>query len=119
MPDDKNFDKIFSEITSPQNIGAMPSMAGALSLNNARDYSLFLSELIIAIQEINLIIVNLTEDSDEPFEIPLEVKEILEMLYAKAKDFNNYMVNLDQDDIGYYVYIDEEEDYDDEPEDRK
>jgi hypothetical protein len=41
------------------------------------------------------------------------------MLYAKTKDFNNYMVNLDQDDIGYYIYIDEEEDYDDESEDGK
>jgi hypothetical protein len=29
------------------------------------------------------------------------------------------MVNLDQDDIGYYIYIDEEEDYDDESEDGK
>ena len=56
MSDDKNFDKIFSEITSPENIGSMPSAVGPLSLNNARDYSLFLSELITAIQEINLII---------------------------------------------------------------
>lgn len=121
MSDDKNFDKIFSEITSPENIGSMPSAVGPLSLNNARDYSLFLSELITAIQEINLIIVNLTEDSDEPFEIPLEVVQILEMLYAKTKDFNNYMVNLDQDDIGYYIYIDDEEEdyYDDGSEDRK
>lgn len=121
MSDDKNFDKIFSEITSPENIGSMPGMAGPLSLSNARDYSLFLSELITAIQEINLIIVNLTEDSDEPFEIPLEVVEILELLYAKTKDFNNYMVNLDQDDIGYYIYIedDEEDYYDDGSEDGK
>ena len=119
MSDDKNFDKIFSEITSPQNIGSMPGIINAPSLSNARDYSLFLSELITAIQEINLIIVNLTEDCDEPFVIPVEVVEILEMLYAKTKDFNNYMVNLDQDDIGYYIYIHEEEDYDDESEDGK
>lgn len=111
VSEDKNFDKIFSEITSPENIGAMPSAASSVSLNSARDYSLFLSELIAAVQEINLIIVNLTEDSEDPFEIPSEVVEILEMLYAKTKDFNNYMVNLDQDDIGYYIYIEDEEDY--------
>ena len=120
MSEDKNFDKIFSEITSPENIGSMPNVVSSISLNSARDYSLFLSELITAIQEINLIIVNLTEDSDQPFEIPLEVVEILEMLYAKTKDFNNYMVNLDQDDIGYYIYIEDEEDYyDDGSEDGK
>jgi hypothetical protein len=112
MSDDKNFDKIFSEITSRENIGDMPGVINPLALNNARDYSLFMAELITAVQEINLIIVNLTEHSDEPFEIPTEVVTILESLYSKARDFNNYMINLDQDDIGYFIYIDDEEEDD-------
>lgn len=113
MGDEEIFDQIFSEITSPENIGSMPTIINPVSLNNARDYSLLLLELLTAIQEINLIIVNLTESSDEPFQVPIEVIEILEMLYAKTKDFNNYMVNLDQDDIGYYYYTEEDDNYDD------
>lgn len=110
MSDEEKFNKIFSEITSKENIGDMPAVFNSTILNSARDYALFLAELITAVQEINLIMVNLTEDSPEPFEIPLDVVTILESLYSKAKDFNNYMVNLDQDDIGYYTYVDEEED---------
>lgn len=112
MSDKEKFDKIFSEITSLENIGEMPEAINPLSLNSARDYALLLLELLTAVQEINLIIVNLTENSDESFHVPLEVVQILEVLNAKTKDFNNYMVNLDQDDIGYYDYR-EEDDYDD------
>ncbi|MFZ4104952.1 hypothetical protein [Flavobacterium sp.] len=68
-----------------------------------------ITELITAIQEINLIVINLTEKSEEPFEIPIEVVEILESLYSKTKEFNNYMINLDQCDIEYYTYVDDEE----------
>ncbi len=68
-----------------------------------------ITELITAIQEINLIVINLTEKSEEPFEIPIEVIEILESLYSKTKEFNNYMINLDQCDIEYYTYVDDEE----------
>lgn len=110
MSDEEKFDQIFSEITSPENIGSMPAIVTSASLNSARDYALLLLELLSAVQEINLIIVNLTESSDEPFQVPIEVIEILEMLYAKTKDFNNYMVNLDQDDIGYYNYTEEDDD---------
>ena len=110
MSDEEKFDQIFSEITSPENIGSMPAIVTSVSLNSARDYALLLLELLSAVQEINLIIVNLTESSDEPFQVPIEVMEILEMLYAKTKDFNNYMVNLDQDDTGYYNYTEEDDD---------
>lgn len=109
MSDEKNFDKIFSEITSKENIGEMPNTIGGYSLSSARDYSLMLAELMNVIEEINLIIINLTEDCDEPFEIPTEVVTMLESLYSRARDFNNYMVNLDQDDIGYFIYIEEDE----------
>jgi len=112
MSDKEKFDKIFSEITSLENIGAVPEIFKSTSLNSARDYALLLLELLTAVQEINLIVVNLTENSDETFQVPLEVVQILEMLYEKIKDFNNYMVNLDQDDIGYYDYR-EEDDYND------
>ena len=79
------------------------------SLKTARDYSLVIAELITTIQEINLIVINLTEKSEEPFQIPIEVVEILESLYSKTKEFNNYMINLDQCDIEYYTYVDEDE----------
>jgi len=109
MGNEENFDKIFSEITSPENIGAMPDIVKALSLNSARDYSLFMSELLNAVQEVNLIILNLTEPGDEAFVIPVEAVKILESLYANTKDLNNFMVNLDEEDSSYFLYIDEEE----------
>ncbi len=112
MSEEDKINKIFSEITSPENIGAMPTAVNSCTLSSARDYALFLLELLNAVQEVNLIVVNLTDNFDESFQVPVEVTQILEMLYAKTKDFNNYMVNLDQDDIGYYNYI-EEDDYDD------
>jgi hypothetical protein len=112
MSDEKNFDKIFSEITSRENIGDMSDVIDSFSLNSARDYSLLLGELMRVIEEVNLIIINLTEDSDEPFEIPVEILTLLQALYSKARDFNNYMVNLGQDDIGYFIYIDDEEEDD-------
>lgn len=112
MSDEKNFDKIFSEITSRENIGDMSDVIDNFALNNVRDYSLLLGELMNVIEEINLIIINLTEDSDEPFEIPVEILTMLQSLYSKARDFNNYMVNLGQDDIGYFIYLDNEEEDD-------
>lgn len=108
MANEENFDKIFSEITSPENIGAMPDIVRAFSLNSARDYSLFMSELLNAVQEINLIILNLTEPGDEPFAMPVEAVKILESLYSNTKDFNNFMIDLDEEDSGYFLYIDEE-----------
>jgi hypothetical protein len=112
MSNDDNFDKIFSEITSRENMGEIPGVKKALSLDSARDYSLFMAELITAIQEINLIIVNLTEVSDDPFEIPDEVIEILESLYSKARQFNDYMIKLDQEDLGFIILMDDDEEDD-------
>lgn len=112
MSDEKNFDKIFSEIISKENIGEISNSINEFSLNNVRDYSLLLAELLNVIEEINLIIVNLTEDCDDPFEIPVEILTMLESLYSKARDFNTYMINLDQDNIGYFIYIDEEDEED-------
>jgi hypothetical protein len=108
MANEENFDKIFSEITSPENIGAMPDIVRALSLNSARDYSLFMAELLTTVQEVNLIILNLTEPGDEPFAMPVEAVKILESLYSNTKDFNNFMIDLDEEDSGYFLYIDEE-----------
>ncbi len=109
MSNEESFDKIFSEITSPENLGAMPDATKAISLSSARDYSLFMAELITAVQEINLIIVNLIDPSDEPFSIPGEIVLMLESIYSKAKEFNNYMINLDEDDLGYFFITEEDE----------
>jgi|GEM_PF-3595977 len=114
MSNEESFDKIFSEITSPENLGVMSEAAKAISLSSARDYSLFMAELITAVQEINLIIINLIDPSDEPFSIPEEIILMLESIYSKAKEFNNYMINLDEDDLGYFFIIDEDEGDEDE-----
>ena len=115
MSNEENFDKIFSEITSPENLGEMPKAEEQFLASNQRDYSLILAELITAIQEINLIVINLTDPEDEEqMEVPLEVINSINNLYESAKSFNNSMLNLDQSNMGYFLFIEEDdEDNDD------
>jgi hypothetical protein len=113
MSNEENFDKIFSEITSPENLGEMPKTDDDFIISNQRDYALILAELITAIQEINLIVINLTDpDDEETMEVPLEIINSINNLYESAKSFNNSMLNLDQSNVGYFLFIEEDDNED-------
>ena len=111
MSEDKNFDKIFSEITSPENIGDIANEA--YISDSIQYFNLIMSEFITTIQEINLIILNITENTEEPLVMPSEIIDKLQIAYEKTKEFNNSVLNLEQQNSEYFLIINEDqEDYD-------
>lgn len=57
-------------------------------------------------QEINIITKNLLDCKGEYYQIPPDINSLLRSLYKKASEFNNYMLDLlDQD----YIELPEED----------
>jgi hypothetical protein len=111
--EEKDFDKIFSEIIELSNIDDFDSIIESEVFKTVKDYMLMVSSFNEFNHHINSLIFSVLEKID--LNISEEAREILGTIYKLIIDFNDIMVELEEeefdlDDDEGFSFDDEDED---------
>jgi hypothetical protein len=105
--EEKDFDKLFSEIIELSNIDDFDSIIESEVFKTIKDYMLMVSSFNEFNHHINTLIFSVLEKID--INLNEEARELLGTIYKLIIDFNDIMVELDQEDFD--LEDDEEENF--------
>lgn len=107
--EEKDFDKIFSEIIELSNIDNFDSIIESEVFKTVKDYMLMVSSFNEFNHHINSLIFSVLEKID--IDLNEEAREILGAIYKLIIDFNDIMVDLEEEDFELDLEDDESDDF--------